>query len=104
MDNSSGGYRYYRFPEPESYNLNRLLYTLRMKADERQRFVQNMDGMFTEYQLRTEERTAVKTLDPLKVAKAGAHPILAWTAVHLVAADMRAQEPRTRSSKPVADS
>ena len=44
MDTSSAGYRYYKFPEPESYNLNRLLYTLRMKADERQRFVQNMEG------------------------------------------------------------
>jgi hypothetical protein len=47
---------------------------------------------------------AVKTLDPLKVAKAGAHPILAWTAVHLVAADMRAQGLRMEASKPVSDS
>ena len=75
-----------------------------MKAGERQRFVQNMDGMFTEYQLRVEERAAVKTLDPLKVAQAGAHPILAWTAVHLVAADMRAQELKSGSSNPVSDS
>lgn len=104
MDISSAGYRYYKFSEPESYNLNRLLYTLRMKADERQRFVQNMDGMFTEYQLRMEEMAALKTLDPLKVAKAGAHPILAWTAVHLVAADMRTQGLRSGSSKPVSDS
>ena len=61
MDTSSAGYRCSQFPEPESYNLNRLLYALRMNADERQRFVQNMDGMFTEYQLRIEEMAAVKT-------------------------------------------
>jgi len=104
MEVSSTGYRYYKFPEPESYNLNRLLYALRMKAGERQRFVQNMDGMLTEYQLRPQEMVAVRTLDPLKVAQAGAHPILAWTAVHLVAADMRAQELKSGSSNPVSDS
>lgn len=88
-ETSSGGYRYYKFPEPESYNLNRLLYDLRMNQDERRRFVRDMDAMLAEYQLRADEIAALKTLDPLKVAKAGAHPILAWTAVHLVAADMR---------------
>jgi 2,3-dihydroxyphenylpropionate 1,2-dioxygenase len=88
---SSAGYCYYKFPEPEAYNLNRLLYALRMSADERHRFAQNMDVMFANYHLRPEEIAAVKSLDPLTVAKAGAHPILAWTAVHLLAADMRAQ-------------
>src|SRR5262245_38893896 len=96
---ASSGYCYYKFPEPESYNLNRLLYALRMKADERQRFVRDMDAMLTEYQLRPEEIAAMKTLEPLKVAQAGAHPILAWTAVHLVAADLRAQELRSASSQ-----
>lgn len=88
---SSAGYRYYKFPEPEAYNLNRLLYALRMSADERHRFAKDMDSMFADYQLRPEEIAAVKSLEPLTVAKAGAHPILAWTAVHLLAADMRAQ-------------
>jgi 2,3-dihydroxyphenylpropionate 1,2-dioxygenase len=104
MEVSSTGYRYYKFPEPESYNLNRLLYAMRMKAGERQRFVQNMDEMLTEYQLRPQEMVAVRTLDPLKVAQAGAHPILAWTAVHLVAADIRARELRSASSQPVSNS
>jgi hypothetical protein len=61
-----------------------------MSAAERHRFAKNMDAMFAEYQLRPEEITAVKSLEPLTVAKVGAHPILAWTAVHLLAADMRA--------------
>jgi 2,3-dihydroxyphenylpropionate 1,2-dioxygenase len=99
----SAGYRYYRFPEPEAYNLNRLLYALRMKADDRQRFVDDMDAMLVEYQLRSEEIAAVKSLDPLKVAQAGAHPILAWTAVHLLAADMRRQGGKSGSSQPVSD-
>jgi hypothetical protein len=103
IDSSSAGYRYYKFPEPEAYNLNRLLYTLRMKAEERQRFVQNMDAMLTEYRLRPQEIAAVKTLEPLRVAGAGAHPILAWTAVHLVAADMRAQGLRSGSSQSASD-
>jgi hypothetical protein len=62
-----------------------------MSADERRRFVSNMEVLFAEYQLRPEEIAAVKSLEPLTVAKVGAHPILAWTAVHLLAADMRAQ-------------
>jgi hypothetical protein len=62
-----------------------------------------MDATLTEYQLRPQELAAVKTLEPLKVAEAGAHPILAWTAIHLVAADMRAQGLRTGSSKSVSE-
>jgi 2,3-dihydroxyphenylpropionate 1,2-dioxygenase len=96
--NSSAGYQYYKFPEPESYNLNRMLYDLRMSADERRRFVRDMDAMLNHYKLRPEEIAAVKTLEPLTVAKAGAHPILAWTAVHLIAADMRAQKSPSASS------
>jgi Aromatic-ring-opening dioxygenase LigAB, LigA subunit len=75
-----------------------------MKAEERQRFVQDMDAMLNEYQLRPQEMVAVKTLDPLKVAGAGAHPILAWTAVHLIAADMRAQGRKVASSESVSHS
>jgi 2,3-dihydroxyphenylpropionate 1,2-dioxygenase len=104
IETPSAGYRYYKFPEPEAYNLNRLLYTLRMKAEERQRFVQDMDAMLTEYRLRPQEVAAVKTLEPLKVAGAGAHPILAWTAVHLVAADMRARGRKVASSESVSHS
>jgi hypothetical protein len=95
---SSSGYRYYKFPEPEAYNLNRLLYALRMSADERRRFAKDMNSMFADYQLRPEEIAAVRSLEPLTVAKAGAHPILAWTAVHLLAADMRAQRGQEKDS------
>jgi hypothetical protein len=63
-----------------------------------------MDAMLNEYQLRPQEMAAVKTLEPLKVAGAGAHPILAWTAVHLVAADMRAQGLKSGSHQPISDS
>ncbi len=83
-------YQYYRFPAPEAYNLNALLYTLRMNAAERARFVRDMDAMIAEYGLSAAEAAALKSLDPLAVAKAGAHPIMAWTAVHLVQADLRA--------------
>jgi 2,3-dihydroxyphenylpropionate 1,2-dioxygenase len=96
---SSAGYRYYKFPEPEAYNLNRLLYALRMSAEERHRFTKDMDSMFADYQLRPEEIAAVKSLEPLTVAKAGAHPILAWTAVHLLAADVRAQSGQPQDSQ-----
>ena len=62
-----------------------------MSLDERHRFMRDMEGVIDEYRLRPEEAAALKTLEPLAVAKAGAHPILAWTAIHLVAADRRSQ-------------
>jgi aromatic ring-opening dioxygenase catalytic subunit (LigB family) len=90
LESAAVGYEFYRFPEPEAYNLNRLLYTLRMRPDERARFVRDMDTMIAEYELDADAATALRTLEPLTVAKAGAHPIMAWTAVHLVNADLRA--------------
>lgn len=89
IDRGQGGYQYYRPPTPESYNLNRLLYALRMDSAERQRLVANLDAVASDYQLRPEEIAALKTLEPLEVAKAGGHPIAAWVAVHSVAADLR---------------
>jgi hypothetical protein len=61
--------------------------------------MRDMEVMFAEYQLRPEEIAALKTLEPLAVAKAGAHPILAWTAVHLLAADMRARSGESATAK-----
>jgi 2,3-dihydroxyphenylpropionate 1,2-dioxygenase len=87
---TAAGYDYYRFPSPDSLNLNRLLYALRMDPAERQRFVADVDGTAAAYGLTPTETEALKTLDPLTVAKAGAHPIMAWTGVHLVSADLRA--------------
>jgi hypothetical protein len=89
IDRGNGGYAYYRPPEPESYNLNRLLYNLRMNPAERKRLVENLDAVAAEYQLRPDEVTALKTLEPLAVARAGGHPIAAWVAVQTVAADLR---------------
>ena len=87
---TAAGYDYYRFPSLDSLNLNRLLYALRMDPAERQRFVSDVDGTAAAYGLTPAETDALKTLDPLTVAKAGAHPIMAWTGVHLVSADLRA--------------
>lgn len=89
-EETGAAYGYYRFPAPEAYNLNRLLYTLRMRPEERQSFVRDMDAMMVEYGLSEPEMAALRGLEPLAVAKAGAHPIIAWTAVHLINADLRA--------------
>jgi aromatic ring-opening dioxygenase catalytic subunit (LigB family) len=86
----AAGYQYYQFPPPEAYPLNRLLYALRSSPAERQRFVRDVDGVAAEYGLTAAETAALKTLEPLTVAKAGAHPIMAWTGVQLVSADLRA--------------
>ncbi|HEY7061872.1 MAG TPA: hypothetical protein VII06_10350 [Chloroflexota bacterium] len=83
-------YQYYQFPAPEAYGLNALLHELRMSDAARQRFVADMDAVIARHGLSAAEAEALKTLEPLTVAKAGAHPIMAWTAVHLVNADLRA--------------
>lgn len=89
IDRGQGGYQYYRPPTPESYNLNRLLYSLRMDPSVRKRLVQDLDAVAGDFQLRPEEVAALKTLEPLEVAKVGGHPIAAWVAVHTVANDLR---------------
>jgi 2,3-dihydroxyphenylpropionate 1,2-dioxygenase len=101
---TAAGYGYYRFPAPEAYNLNRLLYALRMEPAERQRFVGDVEGTAAAYGLAPAEIAALKTLDPLTVARAGAHPIMAWTAVHLLAADLRAAGQATAPQRMVAPS
>ena len=58
-------------------------------AAERQRLVADLDAVAADYQLRPDEVAALKTLEPLEVAKAGGHPIAAWVAVQTVAADLR---------------
>ena len=83
-------YRYYRFPESSAFALNKLLYRLRMEPEQRGRFVADMEPMIAEYALPAGQAEALRSLDPLVVAKAGAHPIMAWTAIHLVQADLRA--------------
>ena len=52
--------------------------------------MRDVDGVAAEYGLTAAETAALKTLEPLTVAKAGAHPIMAWTGVQLVSADLRA--------------
>ena len=98
VDRGNGGYAYYRPPAPESYNLNRLLYNLRMNPAERQRLVADLDAVAGEYGLRAEEVTALKSLEPLEVAKAGGHPIAAWVAMQTVAADLRKAQAATGAS------
>jgi 2,3-dihydroxyphenylpropionate 1,2-dioxygenase len=89
-NDSPPDYRYYRFPESSAFALNKLLYRIRMEPDQRRRFMSDMDGMIAEYNLGPDQAEALRSLDPLVVAKAGAHPIMAWTACHLLQADIRA--------------
>lgn len=83
-------YRYYKAPTSATTNLNRLLYDLRMHPPKRQELVRDMDGVMSAYGLSPEQTEALKSLEPLTVAQIGAHPILAWTAVQMVQADIRA--------------
>jgi aromatic ring-opening dioxygenase catalytic subunit (LigB family) len=83
------GYEFYKHPPLSSYKLNKLLYESRHKPALRQRMLQDMDAVGTEYGLTAAEIEALRPLSPEPLVKAGAHPLGALMAVHVLQADRR---------------
>jgi hypothetical protein len=87
---SAPEYRYYRFPPPSAYQLNRLLYDVRLNAAVRQRFIADREAVIAEYGLSNAEAAAVRNLgDTPGLTRLGAHPILAFMANHHVELALR---------------
>jgi len=83
------GYEFYKHPSLASYRLNKLLYESRHKPALRLRMLQDMDAVGTEYGLTALEIEALRALSPDPLVKAGAHPLGALMAVHVLQADRR---------------
>ena len=83
------GYEFYKHPSLASYKLNKLLYESRHKPNLRQRMLQDMDAVGAEYGLSAEEIDALRPLSPDPLVKAGAHPLGALMAMHILQADKR---------------
>jgi hypothetical protein len=83
---SGAGYRYYTYPEPESYAFNQLLRAFRDPAL-RRRYLTDPDAVVRAYGLRESEIEALRTLDVDTCVAAGAHPLLAWTGCRMTARD-----------------
>jgi hypothetical protein len=80
---------HYRHPPARSYQLNKLLYRVRMDAIVRKQFMQDPDSVIAEYRLTPEEVAAVKQLDVNILSEHGAHPLLAFMARFNVEHDRR---------------
>ena len=89
------GYQFYKHPPAEAYGLNRLLFEVRHSAELRDRILENLDGVATEYELNAEQRKAAEEL--ISVGKgglvsehvgplvdAGAHPLQALMSLHVI--------------------
>ena len=79
-------YKYYRFPEPSSLELNRLLHRIIVEADYRSAFVRDRASVVAAAPLRPEERTALMESESFDALTAvGAHPLLALSARQVTA-------------------
>jgi hypothetical protein len=81
---------HYRHPPSKAFQLNKLLYRVRMDAAVRTRFIEDPDGVIGEYQLSAEEIAAVKALDVSRLSALGAHRLLGFMARFNVEHDRRA--------------
>jgi hypothetical protein len=95
-----GGFEFYKHPKPEHYNLNRILYELRLSSDLRRRFFKNPTAVAKEYGCNDKEAELMKTvldenidalrsLKPHPLVDAGAHALGMLMSLVVVQAEMR---------------
>jgi 2,3-dihydroxyphenylpropionate 1,2-dioxygenase len=96
----SGGYQFYKHPDPASYKLNKLLYDLRHKQPLRRKLYADTPGVAADYGLSPVEAAAIETLkdeniDMLRSLKShplvevGAHPLGTLMSIVVVQAEAR---------------
>jgi 2,3-dihydroxyphenylpropionate 1,2-dioxygenase len=89
------GFQFYKHPPAEAYGLNRLLFEVRHSAGLRDRILENLDAVASEYELSPQQRIAAEEL--INVGKgglvsehvaplvdAGAHPLQALMSLHVI--------------------
>jgi hypothetical protein len=107
---NSGGFEFYKAPQPSAYRLNKLLYELRHKQDLRLRLLRNSAEVSAEYGLNPEEANAVElikdeSIDVLRSLKnhplvdAGAHPLGMLMCLVVVQAEARRQRAMQNATK-----
>lgn len=85
------GYHYYRYPDPESYDFNRLLRDFRSPTV-RAGYLDDPAEVEQQYRLSAAEADALRSLDIDSCVAAGAHPLVAWTGCRFVARDREQRE------------
>jgi 2,3-dihydroxyphenylpropionate 1,2-dioxygenase len=89
-------YVHYRFPEPSSFALNKLLHTLIEDAGARAAFVRDRAAVITGAGLSETEAAALYGEGFTDLVDLGAHPLLALSARQVVEIETRAQKMETR--------
>jgi 2,3-dihydroxyphenylpropionate 1,2-dioxygenase len=95
-----GGFEFYKHPHPSAYNLNRILYELRLSSDLRRRFFKSPTKVAKEFGCNDKEaelmRTvldenidALRSLKPHPLVDAGAHALGMLMSLVVVQAEMR---------------
>jgi 2,3-dihydroxyphenylpropionate 1,2-dioxygenase len=88
----SDDYKFYRFPDPSSLELNRFLHRVIVDAAYREKFVADAQALVDEADLRPEERAALLDAGAVDVLTAeGAHPLLALSARQVTEIEQRRQ-------------
>jgi AmmeMemoRadiSam system protein B len=95
-----GGFEFYKHPHPSAYNLNRILYELRLSSDLRRRFFKSPTAVAKEFGCNDKEAELMKTvldenidalrsLKPHPLVDAGAHALGMLMSLVVVQAEMR---------------
>ena len=84
-------YRYYRFPDPASFGLNKVLHRLAVDAAFRGRFVTDLSGALDEAALSADGRSVASEADFPALGLPGAHPLLALNVRQLLEQERRAR-------------
>jgi 2,3-dihydroxyphenylpropionate 1,2-dioxygenase len=106
----SGGYQFYKHPDPAIYPLNKLLFDLRFSQPLRRRLFENTKALAADYGLtekqaevletmKDESIDAVRSLKPHPLVEAGAHPLGMWMSLIVVQAEQRRMRQEQTAAK-----
>jgi 2,3-dihydroxyphenylpropionate 1,2-dioxygenase len=106
----SGGFQFYKHPDPAVYPLNKLLFDLRFSQPLRRRLFENAKGLAADYGLtesqaevletmKDESIDAVRSLKPHPLVDAGAHPLGMWMSLIVVQAEQRRMRQEQAAAK-----
>jgi hypothetical protein len=106
----SGGYQFYKHPDPAVYPLNKLLFDLRFSQPLRRRLFENTKALAADYGLtesqadvletmKDESIDAVRSLKPHPLVDAGAHPLGMWMSLIVVQAEQRRMRQEQAAAK-----
>jgi aromatic ring-opening dioxygenase catalytic subunit (LigB family) len=106
----SGGYQFYKHPDPAIYPLNKLLFDLRFSQPLRRRLFENTKSLAADYGLtekqaevletmKDESIDAVRSLKPHPLVEAGAHPLGMWMSLIVVQAEQRRMRQEQAAAK-----